>query len=150
MVELSIIKYLRSLVMKKIVSEFKEFAFKGNVIDLAIGVIIGSAFNAIVTSVVNDVVMPVIGIIIGGKDFSSLAIEVGESKIQYGMLIQNIFNFLIIALILFLFIKAINKVKKKQEIEEEKQEEQEEETVNEELELLKEISSTLKEIKDTK
>ena len=71
--------------MKKFIAEFKEFALKGNMIDLAIGIIIGSSFNAIVNSIVNDVLMPIFGIILGGKDFSGLAITIGEAQIKYGM-----------------------------------------------------------------
>ena len=109
----------------KLVKEFKAFISRGNVIDLAVGVIIGGAFGKIVSSFVNDIIMPVIGIIIGGVDFSSLSVTVGAklvdgemqggSTITYGMFIQNIIDFLIIALCVFLFIKLINSFKKKKE-----------------------------------
>ena len=98
--------------MKKFFSEFKEFALKGNMIDLAIGIIIGSAFNAIVNSIVNDILMPFFGIIIGGKDFTNLNLTVGDAVIAYGNLIQNIINFLIIAFSLFVTVKALNKLKR--------------------------------------
>ena len=91
--------------------EFKEFISRGSVLDLAVGVIIGGAFSAIVTSLVDNVFMPVIGMIIGGLDFTSLAIQVGDSKLMYGAFIQSVIDFLLVALCLFLFIKAINKVK---------------------------------------
>ncbi len=91
--------------------EFKEFISRGSVLDLAVGVIIGGAFSAIVTSLVGNVFMPIIGMIIGGLDFSSLAIQVGDSKLMYGAFIQSVIDFLLVALCLFLFIKAINKVK---------------------------------------
>ncbi len=91
--------------------EFKEFISRGSVLDLAVGVIIGGAFSAIVTSLVDNVFMPIIGMIIGGLDFSSLAIQVGDSKLMYGAFIQSVIDFLLVALCLFLFIKAINKVK---------------------------------------
>ena len=92
--------------------EFKEFAMKGNVLDLAIAVIIGGAFGKIVSSLVSDIVMPLIGLLIGGLDFSALQIQVGNAQIMYGLFIQNIVDFLIIALAIVIFVKAINKVKK--------------------------------------
>lgn len=124
--------------MKKFISEFKEFISKGNVLDMAVGVIIGSAFSKIVTSLVNDIMMPLIGIIIGGRDFSNLGIKVGNAKIMYGSFLQNVVDFLIIALSLFTVIKVINKFKKKQE---------KKETVvvkSEEVLLLSEIRDLLK------
>ena len=96
------------------VKEFKEFAVKGNVMDMAVGVIIGGAFGKIVTSLVSDILMPIIGIFTGGIDFSSLAITIGSAEIKYGMFIQNIFDFLIIALCIFVMIKGINSLKKKE------------------------------------
>ena len=90
--------------------EFKKFISRGNVVDLAVGVIIGSAFGNIVTSLVNDILMPIIGILIGGIDFSGLSITIENAKINYGMFIGNIVNFLIIAFSIFLFVKAINKL----------------------------------------
>ena len=124
--------------MKKFISEFKEFISKGNVIDMAVGVIIGSAFSKIVTSLVNDIMMPLIGIIIGGHDFNNLSIKVGNAKIMYGSFLQNVVDFLIVALCLFTVIKVINKFKKKQE---------KKETVvvkSEEVLLLSEIRDLLK------
>ena len=98
--------------MKKFLSEFKEFISKGNVMDLAVGVIIGGAFQSIVNSLVNDIIMPLLGVITGGLDFSHLAITVGEAQILYGSFISAIINFLLMALVLFAVIKAINKAKK--------------------------------------
>ncbi len=95
--------------------EFKEFAFRGNVIDLAVGVVIGAAFNAIVTSLVADLFMPIIGVLTGGADFSNLSYQVGEASIAYGKFLQAIFIFLLTAIALFLFIKAINKLRRKEE-----------------------------------
>ncbi len=92
-------------------SEFKEFAMKGNVMDLAIGVIIGAAFGKIVDSLVNDIIMPIVGLLIGGVDFSKLSYKVGEAEIKYGNFIQTTLNFIIIALVLFTMIKAINKMR---------------------------------------
>jgi large conductance mechanosensitive channel len=99
-------------------SEFKEFAMKGNVIDLAVGVIIGAAFGKIVSSLVGDVIMPPLGKIIGGVNFSDLAVNMGLDPagkavlIKYGAFLQTIFDFVIIALVLFMCIKGINKLKK--------------------------------------
>ncbi len=104
--------------MKKFIAEFKEFALKGNMIDLAIGIIIGSAFNAIVNSIVNDILMPVFGILLGGKDFSGLSFTFGEASIKYGMLIQAFINFIIIAFCLFIVVKIMNKLKNPKPVEE--------------------------------
>ena len=110
--------------MKKLLEEFKAFVMRGNVVDLAVGVIIGAAFGKIVTSLVNDIFMPIIGMIIGNVDFTSLEIKLGEpvegaeqAAIKYGMFIQEIVNFLIIALCIFMFIKLITKMQKKKEEE---------------------------------
>ncbi|MBQ1453566.1 MAG: large conductance mechanosensitive channel protein MscL [Ruminococcus sp.] len=102
----------------KIVKEFKEFVMRGNVMDLAVGVIIGGAFGAIVTSLTDDIISPVLGIF-GGMDFSDLSVEVNGANIMYGKFITAIINFLIMALIIFLMVKGINKImslgKKKEE-----------------------------------
>ncbi|WP_019638010.1 large conductance mechanosensitive channel protein MscL [Paenibacillus fonticola] len=100
--------------------EFKTFAFKGNVLDLAIAVIIGAAFGKIVSSVVDDIIMPLLGILLGGLDFSGIVIEVNEASIKIGSFIQTIIDFLIIAFSIFLFIKLLNKFKNKAEPEPEK------------------------------
>ena len=93
------------------VSEFKEFAVKGNAMDLAVGVIIGAAFGKIVTSLVDDIIMPLVGLLIGGVDFKGLAFTVGSATVKYGNFIQNIFDFIIVALAIFMAIKAINKMR---------------------------------------
>ena len=95
------------------VSEFKEFISKGNVMDMAVGVVIGGAFGTIVTSLVDDVIGPVIGMITGGIDFGSLSIKVGEASLMIGSFIQAVINFLIIALVLFMVIKAFNAARSK-------------------------------------
>lgn len=95
--------------------EFKSFAFKGNVLDLAIGVIIGGAFGKIVTSLVNDIIMPLFGVILGGLDFTSLQIKVGEASINYGLFIQSVVDFLIISACILLFIKMLSQLKRKEE-----------------------------------
>ena len=99
--------------------EFKKFISRGNVMDMAVGVIIGGAFTAIVNSLVNDVMMPILSIITGGLDFSALCIALGEGEgaatLNYGAFIAAVINFLLIALVIFMLIKAINKFSKKKE-----------------------------------
>lgn len=95
--------------------EFKKFISRGNVLDMTVGIIMGSAFTAIVTSLVNDILTPLIGLIIGGLDFGALAITIGSASIAYGSFIQAIINFLLIALSLFLIVKGINKFHTKKE-----------------------------------
>ncbi|HTP61794.1 MAG TPA: large-conductance mechanosensitive channel protein MscL [Burkholderiales bacterium] len=95
-----------------IAREFREFAIKGNVMDLAVGVIIGAAFGKIVSSLVEDVVMPVIGVLIGGLDFSGLAFKVGSATLKYGKFLQTCLDFLIIAWAIFLVVKLINRLKR--------------------------------------
>ena len=124
--------------MKKIFNEFKEFISKGNVIDMAVGVVVGSAFSKIVSSLVNDVIMPLVGIIIGGLDFSSLTITIKDSSINYGLFIQNIVDFLIIAACIFVVVKLMNKFKKP------KKEEPAPIEVPEDVKLLTEIRDLLK------
>lgn len=104
--------------------EFKEFALKGNVVDLAVGVIIGGAFGKIVTSLVDDVIMPVVSLGLGGMNFSDLKIvfseahgEVAEVALRYGAFIQNIINFLIIAFCIFLMVRTMNRMRKKEEVQ---------------------------------
>ena len=110
--------------------EFKEFAMKGNVVDLAVGVVIGGAFGKIVTSLVNDIIMPLVGLLIGGMDFSNLFIsldgskfstlaqaqEAGAATLNYGLFIGAIIDFLIISFSIFMVIRQINKLKKKEEV----------------------------------
>ena len=100
-----------------ILKEFKEFAMRGNVMDMAVGVIIGGAFGKIVSSLVDDVIMPVIGVLTGGVDFSKLSLMVGDAEVKYGMFIQNIIDFLIIAICIFSMRKVMNSIsaKKKEE-----------------------------------
>ena len=99
---------------KGFIAGFKAFIARGNVLDMAVGIIIGSAFTAIVTSLVNDIIMPIVGVIIGGIDFSGLKVTVRSSAINYGLFIQAIINFLLIALTVFIIIKALSKAKRKQ------------------------------------
>jgi large conductance mechanosensitive channel len=101
-----------------IAGEFKEFAMKGNVVDLAVGVIIGAAFGKIVSSLVGDIIMPPLGVLIGGINFSDLAVTVGTDPkgapvlLKYGTFLQTLFDFLIIAFVIFIAVKGINKLKK--------------------------------------
>ncbi len=130
-----------------IIAEFKEFIARGSVIDLAVGVIIGSAFTAIVNSLVDDIVMPVIGVITGGIDFSNLKYvitpavgDTAESAICYGNFLQNIINFLLIAIVVFIMVKFINKFHRKNDAEEPAAEPE----PAEEILLLREIRDSLK------
>lgn len=103
---------------KKEMSEFKKFISKGNVVDMAVGVIIGGAFGKIVTSLVNDIITPAIGIVIGGLDFSNLSIQLGDAKIMYGNFIQTVIDFLIIAICIFTVIRIFERLKNKNKKEE--------------------------------
>lgn len=128
-------------------AEFKEFALKGSIIDVAIGMIIGAAFSAIITSLVENIVMPLLGIIIGKVDFASLAITVGDANVTYGVFIQSCISFLLIALTLFICIKAANKARtalERKKAEEEAEEEAAEEPAAD-IALLTEIRDLLKE-----
>ena len=97
--------------MKKFFSEFKAFIARGDVLSMAIGIIIGSTFTAIVNSLVKDIITPLIGVILGGIDFSGMSVTVGESTILFGSFIQAIINFLLTAFVLFLVVKAVNAMK---------------------------------------
>ena len=94
--------------------EFKEFVMRGNVLDLAVAVIIGGAFKAIIGSLVADILMPLIGLVMGGVDFASLSFSVGDAVLSYGMFIQAIVDFLVIAFVIFLIIKNAEKAKKEE------------------------------------
>ena len=95
------------------IKEFKEFAVKGNVMDMAVGVIIGAAFGKIVTSLVNDILMPIIGMLTGGIDFTGLKATIGEANITYGQFVQSVIDFVIVAFCIFLMLKGINKLNRK-------------------------------------
>lgn len=126
----------------KTLVEFKEFISKGNVVDLAVGVIIGSAFGKIVTSMVEDILMPIIGVVIGGIDFSNLSLTVGDAVIKYGNFVQNIIDFLIVAACIFFFVKVVEKFNKKEEVVVKVEEKK-----DEKIALLEEIRDLLKEKK---
>ena len=127
-------------------NEFKKFAFKGNVIDLAVGVVIGAAFGKIVSSLVKDIITPLLGMVLGGVNFTDLHFGYGKSAVMYGNFIQTIFDFLIIAASIFMFIKVFNKLTSKKE--EEKEEEIPEPTKEEVL--LGEIRDLLKQQNSSK
>ena len=101
--------------MGNFISEFKEFAMRGNVMDMAVGVIIGGAFGKIVSSLVDDVFMPLVGLATGGIDFSALSIKVMDAELKYGQFLQNVVDFVIVAFCVFIMIKGINSLKKKEE-----------------------------------
>nr|WP_314495660.1 large conductance mechanosensitive channel protein MscL [uncultured Peptostreptococcus sp.] len=125
--------------MKGFLNEFKDFAMKGNVLDLAVGVVMGSAFGTIVTSLVEKIIMPLVGIIVGGVNIADLSVKVGNATLGYGAFLQAIINFLIIAFSIFLFVKAINTATSKFK----KVEEEAAPAVDPQLELLTEIRDLL-------
>ena len=101
--------------MKQFIQEFKKFIARGNVMDMAVGVIIGGAFSAITTSLINDIIMPILGIFTGSISFSDLSVTVNGAVIAYGNFIQAVLNFLVMALVVFCMVKAINKFHRKKE-----------------------------------
>ncbi|AIE81239.1 large conductance mechanosensitive channel protein MscL [Bacillus anthracis] len=125
-------------------NEFKKFAFKGNVVDLAVGVVIGAAFGKIVSSLVKDIITPLLGMVLGGVDFTSLHFGYGKSAVMYGNFIQTIFDFLIIAASIFMFVKVFNKLtsKREEEAEEIPEPTKEEELLSEIRDLLKQQNSS--------
>lgn len=125
--------------MKGFLNEFKDFAMKGNVLDLAVGVVMGSAFGTIVTSLVEKIIMPLVGIIVGGVNIADLSLKVGNATLGYGAFLQAIINFLMIAFSIFLFVKAINTATSKFK----KAEEEAAPAVDPQLELLTEIRDLL-------
>ncbi|EGT1973210.1 large conductance mechanosensitive channel protein MscL [Listeria monocytogenes] len=125
--------------MKKMLVEFRAFALKGNVLDLAVAVVIGAAFGKIVSSLVDNIIMPLVGVLLGGLDFTDLSFKVGKSVIQYGAFIQSIVDFVIIAFAIFIFVKVLTSFIKK------KEQTVEETPVPPTEEYLKEIRDLLKE-----
>lgn len=126
--------------MKSLLSEFKAFAIKGNVVDLAVAVVIGAAFGKIVSSLVDNIITPLMGVLLGGVDFSGYALSVGEVSITYGVFIQSIVDFLIVAAVIFFVVKAINRAQAK---EAEKPEEEKVVETPEDIRLLREIRDAL-------
>ena len=129
--------------MKGFIDEFKAFTVKGNVIDLAVAVVIGAAFGKIVTSLVENIITPIIGVMMGGKNFSGLAYTLGNAEITYGVFIQSIIDFLIVAFFIFLAVKAVNKAQDAFDGDEEKAPATPPEP-SEEVKLLREIRDSLK------
>ncbi|ELK21293.1 large conductance mechanosensitive channel protein [Anoxybacillus flavithermus TNO-09.006] len=127
--------------------EFKKFAVRGNVIDLAVGVIIGGAFGKIVSSLVNDIIMPLVGLILGGIDFSELSWKVGEAEVKYGAFLQTVVDFLVIAFSIFLFVKLLNNLHER--IKKQEETKQTAPTMTKEQQLLTEIRDLLKQQKET-
>lgn len=123
--------------------EFKTFVLRGNIVDLAIGIIVGGAFNKIVSSLVNDIIMPFFGIIIGGIDFTTLNIIVKDATINYGLFLQNIVDFLIVAACIFFIVKSINKIHEALHAKKE-EEKKKEPKIETELDILKDIRKELK------
>lgn len=129
--------------VKKEMSEFKKFISKGSIIDMAIGVIIGGAFGKIVTSLVNDIIMPLIGIILGGLDFSELQLKIGDASIRYGSFIQSVVDFLIIAICIFIMIQVLKDIKAKADLKLGKKKEEVIDKKRDEVLLLMEIRDLL-------
>ena len=122
---------------KGFINEFKTFIKRGNVVDLAVGFIMGSAFGKIVTSMVEDILMPLIGIIIGGIDFQNLTFKIGNAVVKYGSFLQNIINFLIVSFCIFIFVKIINEFKEEEKVEKKVEHSSEEKLLTEIRDLLK-------------
>lgn len=119
-----------------VVSEFKEFAMKGSLVDMAVGIIIGAAIGKMVEALVHNILMPIIGVVMGGVEFSSLSIQVGDASIGYGAFIQAFIDFLIVAFVIFMIIRMLNKLKKSNE--------EEPEAPSQDVALLTEIRDLLK------
>lgn len=129
--------------MKNFIQEFKAFAMKGNVIDLAVAVVIGAAFGKIVSSLVANIITPLIGLLMGGVDFSGWSYKIKDAEVTYGVFIQSVIDFVIVALVIFIVVKAINKAQKALDGEEETVEEKPAEP-SEEVKLLREIRDSLR------
>jgi len=130
--------------MKGFIDEFRSFAIKGNVIDLAVAVIIGAAFGKIVSSLVANIITPLIGVVLGGKDFSGMLYSIGEAEITYGVFLQSIIDFFIVALVIFMIVKGINKAQDAFDGEDEAPAEDKPEEPSEEVKLLREIRDGLR------
>ena len=130
--------------VEKEIGEFKKFISKGAVLDMAIGVIIGGAFSKIVSSLVNDIFMPLLGIILGGLDFSKLSIKIGDASIMYGSFIQSVVDFFIIAVCIFVMVKVISKIRDKADKKLGIEHKKEEKKRDEQIILLEEIRDLLK------
>ncbi len=125
--------------MKGLITEFKAFAMRGNVVDLAVAVVIGTAFGKIVSSLVENIITPLIGVLLGGVNFTGFSIMIGAAELKYGLFLQSVFDFLIIAAAIFLVIKALTRLQKK-----EVEKPAEPTAVPEDIQLLREIRDSLK------
>ncbi len=126
--------------MKNFIAEFKAFAMRGNVVDLAVAVVIGTAFGKIVSSLVENIVTPLIGVLLGGVNFTNLAFTLGGSVVKYGVFVQSVFDFTIIAFVIFLVVRVMSRIQKKDAVvEAEKPKE-----IPEDIQLLREIRDSLK------
>lgn len=123
--------------------DFKKFAIQGNVLDLAVAVVIGGAFGKIVSSLVDNIIMPLVGVLLGGYSFEKLSVKIGDVVIEYGIFIQSVVDFLIISMSIFIFIKLLAKLK----IQKEEEKTEEEPKVDPEIELLSEIRDLLQDQK---
>lgn len=125
--------------MKDFIAEFKAFAMRGNVVDLAVAVVIGAAFGKIVSSLVENIITPLIGVLLGGVNFTGLSMMLGEAEVRYGVFLQSIFDFVIIAFVIFLAIKALSRLQKREE-----ERPKEPAPTPEDIQLLREIRDALK------
>lgn len=132
---------MKKIKKPKAVGEFRDFVLRGNIIDMAVGVIIGGAFGKIVTSLVDDIIMPAVGMLLGGVSFESLTATVGSAELKYGIFIQRMIDFLLIALCMFVFVKIVAKIKA---LHEKPAEEVAEPVKSDEVKLLEEIRDALK------
>ena len=126
--------------MKNFIEEFKAFAMKGNVVDLAVAVVIGAAFGKIVSSLVENIIMPLVGMLLGGVNFTTLSLKLGAAEVKYGVFLQNVFDFIIIAFAIFVAIKLMKKLQEKEggkPVDKTK-------PVPEDIQLLREIRDSLK------
>jgi large conductance mechanosensitive channel len=130
--------------MKGFIDEFKAFAIKGNVVDLAVAVVIGAAFGKIVSSLVTNIITPLIGVLMGGKDFSGMMYTLGNAELTYGVFLQSIIDFFIVALVIFIVVKGINKAKDAFDGEDEVPVEAKPVEPSEEVKLLREIRDNLR------
>lgn len=128
----------------KIVDEFKAFAMKGNVLDLAVAVVIGAAFGKIVSSLVTDIITPIIGLLMGGVNFSGLSYTLGDAVVTYGVFVQSVIDFVIVAFAIFMVVKGINKAQQKVAKKEEVVKEEKPKEPSEEVKLLMEIRDSLR------
>lgn len=122
-------------------NDFKKFALKGNVVDLAVGVIIGAAFGKIVSSLVNDMIMPLVGLLLGGINFTDLQFAIGKASIKYGNFLQTVVDFFIVAFSIFLFIRLFQQIKKEKPVEAETPKQTKEEELLEEIRDLLKVSA---------